>query len=56
MYLTRNLSEEDSKKFLVIKENFEKPKSSRVYSRYRFLGRTQKEGETLKNFLQISDF
>lgn len=28
-----------------------KPKSDRVYSRYRFLGRTQKDGETFEKFL-----
>lgn len=28
-----------------------KAKTNRVYSRYRFLGRTQKEGDIFKNFL-----
>lgn len=28
-----------------------KSKSNRVYSRYKFLGRTQKEGETFEKFL-----
>lgn len=54
IYSTLNLSEKNSKKFSVIKEKFEdlvKPKSNRVYSRYRFLSRTQKEGETFENFL-----
>lgn len=32
MYLTRNLSEEDRKKFLVIKEKFEKPRETEVKS------------------------
>ncbi|XP_062582084.1 uncharacterized protein LOC134243873 [Saccostrea cucullata] len=54
IYSTWNLSEKDSKKFSVMKEKFEnhvKPKSDRVYSRYKFLSRTQKEGETFEKFL-----
>lgn len=52
-YPTWNLSEEDSKKFSVIKkfENHMTPKSNRVYSRYKFLSRTQKDGEMFEKFL-----
>lgn len=54
IYSKLKLSEKNSKKFSVIKENFEdlvKSKTNRVYSRYTFLSRTQKEGETFENFL-----
>lgn len=54
IYSTWNLSEKDSKHFSVIKKKFKnnvKAKTNRVYSRYRFLGRTQKEGDIFKNFL-----
>ncbi|XP_048747984.2 uncharacterized protein LOC125660191 [Ostrea edulis] len=54
IHSTWNLSEDDSKNFSVIKEKFEnhvKPKSNRVYSRYKFLSRTQREGEIFEKFL-----
>lgn len=59
IYSTLNLSQKNCKKFSVIKEKFEdlvKPKSNRVYSRYRFLSRTQMKEKRLKIFSQISDF
>jgi hypothetical protein len=54
IYSTWNLSEEDGKKLEVLYTNFEKhvkPKSNKIYSRYKFLSRVQKEADTFEEYL-----
>lgn len=54
IYSTWDLSEEDSKKLDVLYTNFEKhvkPKSNKIYSRYKFLSRVQKDSDTFEEYL-----
>ena len=54
IYSTWNLTEEDGKKLDILYENFEKhvkPKSNKIYSRYKFLSRVQKESDTFEEYL-----
>ncbi|XP_021348815.1 uncharacterized protein K02A2.6-like [Mizuhopecten yessoensis] len=54
IYSTWTLTEEEKKSFDHLKRQFEKhvkPRTNRVYSRYRFLSRAQKETETFEKIL-----
>ncbi|CAG2214759.1 unnamed protein product [Mytilus edulis] len=54
IYSTWDLSEDDKKKLEVHYQNFEKhvrPKSNKIYSRYKFLSRVQKEIDTFEEYL-----
>ncbi|CAG2204968.1 unnamed protein product [Mytilus edulis] len=54
IYSTWDLSEDDKKKLDVHYQNFEKhvrPKSNKIYSRYKFLSRVQKEIDTFEEYL-----
>ncbi|VDI10629.1 Hypothetical predicted protein [Mytilus galloprovincialis] len=54
IYSTWDLSVDDKKKLDVHYQNFEKhvrPKSNKIYSRYKFLSRVQKEIDTFEEYL-----
>ncbi|CAC5380359.1 unnamed protein product [Mytilus coruscus] len=54
IYSTWDLSEDDKKKPEVYYQNFEKhvhPKSNKIYSRYKFLSRVQKDIDTFEEYL-----
>ncbi|CAC5375554.1 unnamed protein product [Mytilus coruscus] len=54
IYSTWDLSEDDKKKLEVYYQNFEKhvrPKSNKIYSRYKFLSRVQKDIDTFEEYL-----
>ncbi|CAC5424355.1 unnamed protein product [Mytilus coruscus] len=54
IYSTWDLSEDDKKKLEVYYQNFEKhvrPKSNKIYSRYNFLSRVQKDIDTFEEYL-----